>query len=120
MLTSKLYTILGWHVDGVRAYSKVGKVSVVHHDHLKVSQIPFGNGQVVPLIPESDDIQVVQNVPEPRPKRGDEENGEVARHIQPRVREALLRQNVRPPVRYGYDKDIPSKRCVLSFRGRKK
>ena len=27
--------------------SKVGKVSVVHHDHLKVSQIPFGNGQVI-------------------------------------------------------------------------
>ena len=49
--------------------SKVGKVSVVHHDHLKVSQIPFGNLQVVPQTPESGDIQVVQNVPEPRPER---------------------------------------------------
>ena len=36
--------------------SKVGKVSVVHHDHLKVSQIPFGNGQVVSQTPESGDI----------------------------------------------------------------
>ena len=57
--------------------SKVGKVSVVHHDHLKVSQIPFGNGQVVPQTPESGDIQVVQNVPEPRPERRNDENGEV-------------------------------------------
>lgn len=73
--------------------SKVGKVGVVDHDHLKVSQIPFGNGQVVPQTPESGDIQVVQN----------DGNGEVVRHIQPRVREARLRQNVRPPVRYGYD-----------------
>ena len=48
---------------------KVGKVSVVHHDHLKVSQIPFGNGQVFPQTPESGDIQVVLNVPEPRPER---------------------------------------------------
>ena len=83
--------------------SKVGKISVVHRDHLKVSQIPFGNGQVGPQTPESGDIQVVQNVPEPRPERRNDENGEVVRHIQPRVREAHLRQNVRPPVQYGYD-----------------
>ena len=28
--------------------SQVGKISVVHHDHLKISQIPFRNGQVIP------------------------------------------------------------------------
>ena len=79
--------------------SRVGKISVVHHDHLKISQIPFGNGQVIPQTPESGDIQVVQNVPE----RRNIDNGEVVGHIQPRVREARLRQNVRPPVRYGFD-----------------
>ena len=79
--------------------SKVGKVSVVHHDNLKISQIPIGNGQVVPQTPESGDIRAVQNEPE----RRNDEIGEVVRHIQPRVREARLRQNVRPPVRYGYD-----------------
>ena len=44
--------------------SKVGKISVVHHEHLKISQIPFRSGQVFPQTPESGDIQVVQNVPE--------------------------------------------------------
>ena len=84
------YTKNGSELYKIR--SKVGKVSAVHHDHLKVSQIPFGNGQVVPQTPESGDIQVVQNVPEPRPERRNDENGEVVRHIQPRVREARLRK----------------------------
>ena len=61
--------------------SKVGKVSVVHHDNLKISQIPIGNGQVVPQTPESGDIRVVQNEPE----RHNDEIGEVVRHIQPRL-----------------------------------
>ena len=72
---------------------------MVHHDNLKISQIPFGNGQVIPQTPEPGDIQVVQNEPE----RRNDENGQGVRHIHPRVRETRLQQNVQPPVRYGYD-----------------
>ena len=92
----------GWEYK-IKSIRKVGKVSVVHHDHLKISHIPFGKGRVIPQTPESGDIQVVQHVPEPRQERRNDENGEVVRPIQPRVREACLRQNVRPPLRYGYD-----------------
>ena len=42
-------------------------------------------------------------MPEPRQEHCNDENGEVVRPIQPRVREARLRQNVRLPLRYGYD-----------------
>ncbi len=88
--------------------NRTGRISVVHHDHLKSSVIPLGDGQVVPPTPESGDIQVAQNVPE----RRNFDNGEVVRHMQPGVREARLRQNVRPPVRYGYDYDIPSRGII--------
>ena len=81
------------------AISAIRRITVVHYDHLKISQISFGNGQVIPQTPEPGDIQVVQNVPE----RRNDENGEVLGHIHPRAREARLQQNVRPPVRYGYD-----------------
>ena len=78
--------------------SKVGKVSVAHHDHLKISHIPFGKGRVIQT-PEFGDIQVVQHGPEPQQENQNDENGEVVRPIQPRVREARLRQNVWLPLR---------------------
>ena len=99
--------------------SKVGKVSVVHHDHLKVSQIPFGNGQVVPQTPESGDIQVVQNVPEPRPERRNDENGEVVKHIQPGLGKLACGKMFGRPFGMVTTKIFHPK-DVLSFRGRKK
>ena len=35
-----------------------GKVSIVHHDNLKLSRIPCENGQIVPPTPESGDLYV--------------------------------------------------------------
>ena len=77
-----------------------GKVSIVHHDNLKLSRIPSGNGQIVPPTPESGDLEVVEPLFEAQ-NVGCE--GTRGTNSVPRVRLARLRQNVQPPKRYGVD-----------------
>ena len=77
-----------------------GKVSIVHHDNLKLSRIPSGNGQIVPPTPESGDLEVVEPLFEAQ-NVGCE--GTRGTNGVPRVRPARLRQNVQPPKRYGVD-----------------
>ena len=76
------------------------KLSIVHHDNLKLSYIPSGNGQIVTPTPESGDLEVVEPFFEAqnvgcKGTRGT--NGVL------RVRPARLRQNVQQPKRYGVD-----------------
>lgn len=67
--------------------SKGGKVMVVHHNQLKLCHIPFQQGE--PVCPSREvEFQVVDITPRLSGT--------------PRVRPARLRQNVRPPDRYGY------------------
>ena len=77
-----------------------GKVSIVHHDNLKLSRIPSGNGQIVPPTPESGDLEVVEPLFEAQNVGCEGTHG--ANSV-PRVRPARLRQNVQPPKRYGVD-----------------
>lgn len=93
------YTIL--HRLGVnyKLKSKEGKVSIVHHDNLKLSHIPCGNGRVVPQTSESGDFQVVDTLLDQR-NFGSDEMPRTNNNL-PRVRPARLRQNVQPPARYG-------------------
>ena len=74
-----------------RIESKVGKQRVVHHDHLKHSYVPFREGEVVCPGREFDDFQFVECAPPTTPQDN------------PRLRPRRLRQNIRPPVRYGYN-----------------
>ena len=77
-----------------------GKVSIVHHDNLKLSRIPSGNGQIVPPTPESGDLEVVEPLFEAQNVGCEGTHG--ANSV-PRVRPARVRQNVQPPKRYGVD-----------------
>ena len=77
-----------------------GKISIVHHDNLKLSRIPSGNRQIVPPTSESGDLEVVEPLFEAH-NVGCE--GTRGTNSVPRVRPARLRQNVQPPKRYGVD-----------------
>ena len=77
-----------------------GKVSIVHHDNLKLSRIPSGNGQIVPPTPESGDLEVVEPLFEAQNVGC---KGTRGTNGVPRVKPARLRQNVQPPKRYGVD-----------------
>ena len=57
--------------------NRAGKITVVHHDYLKLSHIPFGNGEVIPPSPASGDIQVVHNALQ----HHDVHTGEAVQHI---------------------------------------
>ena len=61
----------------------------LHHDQLKLSYVPFQLGELVCPSREIGEFQVVDVEPQ---QEGN-----------PRARPARLRQNIRPPNRYGYD-----------------
>ena len=69
--------------------SQGGEGKVVHHDQLKLSYVPFQLGELVCPSREIGEFQVVDVEPQ---QEGN-----------PRARPARLRQNIRPPNRYGYD-----------------
>ena len=69
--------------------SQGGEGKVVHHDQLKLSYVPFQPGELVCPSQEIGEFQVVDVSPQPVGNS--------------RARPARLRQNIRPPNRYGYD-----------------
>ena len=81
-----------------RVQEKDGKSMVVHHDNIKKGYIPLDSGRIVSPGRETGDFEVVSGVPQhpiipPPPHR--------PRGVHPQRYE--LRQNIRPPVRLGYD-----------------
>lgn len=82
------YKILKRFGVNYRIISKGGEGKVVHHDQLKLSYVPFQQGEPVCPAREVGEFQVVDVAPRQA------EN--------PRARPARLRQNIRPPNRYGY------------------
>ena len=82
------YRILNRVGVNYKIMSTGGEVKVVHHDQLKITHIPFQPGELVCPTREIGEFQVVDVAPQPV------EN--------PRTRPARLRQNIRPPDRYGY------------------
>ena len=73
-----------------------GKDIVVHHNNVKLCTIPFGKGEPVCPVPETGEISVAtgnlgdQGVPR-----------EQQQDLQTLSRPAHLRQNIRPPLRFG-------------------
>ena len=56
----KVWSHVGWLGVNYRIKWQDGKVSIVHHDNLKLSRIPSGNGQIVPPSPESGDLELIE------------------------------------------------------------
>ena len=94
------YTVLERLGVNYKLKSQDGKISIVHHDNLKLSRIPCGKGKIVAPTPESGNFYVVEPLLPPPMEGGDEMRGT---NNAPRVRPVGLRQNVQPPKHFGID-----------------
>ena len=94
------YTVLERLGVNYKLKSQDGEISIVHHDNLKLSRIPCGQGKIAAPTPESGNFYVVEPLLAPPMEGGDETRGT---NNAPRVRPVGLRQNVQPPKRFGID-----------------
>ena len=77
--------------------SNAGKDMVVHHNNIKQCVVPSGTGTPYCSVREGWDPVVVQGDPVPPVGIGPERSVPAVHH-----RPARLRQNMHPPLRFGY------------------